>query len=85
MFDEINKMIEERFVGPDGEIIPYDEDCVCIANAVENLLSNDMAVKEHSVDFFDIFDNPGITIYCLSIAYICGDRLEHENYIVEAR
>ena len=80
---EINELIETRFTDNEGRIIKYDDNQVCIINAIDELLSNDMAVKEHSIDMDIVFENPGCELSYLSIAYICGDRLEHAVYIVE--
>lgn len=84
MFDKINEMIEERFL--DGDYIAiHDENSIHLADVLEEMLQNNEAITEYSVDYDETFDCPGCTIYYVSVAYIENGKLEHITYIAEAR
>ena len=84
MFDKIEKMIEERFV--DGDYIAInDENGVHITGVIEEMLKNDKAISDYSVNYDETFDCPGCTIYYVSVAYIENGKLEHMTYIAESR
>ena len=82
MFEKIDKMIDERFL--DGEHITlYDENSIRLDDVIEEMLKNDDTITQYDVNCEEVFDNPGITIYCLSIAYVENYTLEHFTYVVE--
>lgn len=81
MFDEIEEMIEARFTR-DNCIHKYDDNEVYITDAIAEMLSAEPSVSEYSIDMDIVFENPGCELSYLSIAYICGGRLEHNVCIV---
>ena len=85
MFEKINKMIEERFLDGEDYIAINDENGVHISEVIEEMLKNDEAISDYSVDYDETFDCPGCTIYYVSIAYIENGKLEHITYIAESR
>ena len=82
MFEKINRMIEERFL--DGDFIRlHGENGEHLSTVVEEMLENEATISQYSVDYDETFDNPGITIYYFSVAYVENGKLEHFTYIVE--
>lgn len=82
MFEKINKMIEERFL--DGDCITlYDKDGVHLAEVIEPMLEEEETISQYSVDYAEVFDSPGESIYYFSIAYIEDGVLEHFTYEIE--
>lgn len=84
MFEKINKIIEKRFFNGDYIAI-NDENGVHILEVIEEMLENDEAISDYSVDYDEVFDYPGISIYYVSIACIENGKLEHVTYIAESR
>lgn len=82
MFDEIEEMFEARFIH-NNCIHKYDNNGVHIVNAIAEILSAEFSVKEYSIDMDTVFENPDYEVSYLSVAYICGGRLEHNVYIVK--
>lgn len=84
MFEKINRMIKERFL--EGDYIAIrDKDSIHISEVIEEMLENDEAITDYSVDYDETFDCSGCTIYYVSIAYIENGKLEHMTYIAEER
>ena len=84
MFEKINKIVEERFL--DGDYISIrDKDGIHISAVIEEMLAKDEAIAEYNVDYDETFDNPGCTIYYVSVAYIENGELGHFTYIAEER
>jgi hypothetical protein len=82
MFEKIDKMIDERFL--DGEHITlYDENSIRLDDTIEEMLKNDDTITQYDVSCEEVFDSPGTTIYCLSVAYVENSALEHFTYVVE--
>lgn len=82
MFEKINEIIDERFL--DGyHITLYDKNGVHLAEVIEPMLEEDDTISQYSVDYAEIYDNPGVEIYYFSIAYIENGKLEHFTYEIE--
>ena len=75
MFEKINKVIEERYLDGD-HITLYDENGVHLANVIEPMLEEE-TISQYSVNYSEVYDNPGVTIYYFSIAYVEDGVLEH--------
>lgn len=79
MFEKISKVIDERYL--DGNhIILYDKNGVHLASAIEPMLEEEDAISQYSVDYYEVYDDPAVTIYYFSIAYIEDGVLEHFTY-----
>ena len=82
MFEKINKVIEERY--SDGEHITlYDENGVHLAEVIESMLERESTISQYSVDYPKVYEDPAVSIYCLSIAYVEDGVLEHFTYEIE--
>ena len=84
MFDEINEMIESRFMH-DDRILKYDENEIYITDAIAEMLSTEPSVSDYSIDMDIVFENPSCELSYLSIAYIYNGQLEHNVCIVEVQ
>lgn len=82
MFEKINKVIDERYLDGD-HITLYDEDGVHLAEVIEPILEEEETISQYSVDYSEIFDNPGMALYYFSIAYVEDGVLEHFTYEIE--
>ena len=82
MFEKINKVIDERYLDGD-HITLYDEDGVHLAEVIEPMLEEEETISQYSVDYAEVFDNPGESIYYFSIAYVEDGVLEHFTYEIE--
>lgn len=82
MFEKINKVIDERYL--DGDYIRlHDRNGVHLAEVIEPMLEEEETISQYSVDYAEIYDNPGVTIYYFSIAYVEDGVLEHFTYEIE--
>ena len=82
MFEKINKVIEERFIDRD-RITLYDKNGVHLAEVIESMLEEEATISQYSVDYNEIYDTPGMSLYYFSIAYVEGGVLEHYTYEIE--
>lgn len=82
MFEKINKAIDERYLDGD-HITLYDENGVHLAEVIEPMLEEEETVSQYSVDYSEIYDNPGMALYYFSIAYVEDGVLEHFTYEIE--
>lgn len=79
MFEKINKVIDERYL--DGDYITlYDENSVHLAEVIEPMLEEEDTISQYSVDYAEVLDTPGESIYYFSIAYVEDGVLEHFTY-----
>jgi hypothetical protein len=82
MFEKISKVIDERYL--DGDYISIrDKNGIHISDAIEEILAKDESITEYNVDYDETYNNPGCTIYYVSIAYIENGELGHFTYIAE--
>lgn len=82
MFEKINKIIDERYLDGD-HITLYDENGVHLAEVIEPMLEEEETISQYSVNYAEIFDSPGESIYYFSIAYVEDGVLEHFTYEIE--
>ena len=82
MFEKINKVIDERYLDGD-HITLYDENGVHLAEVIEPMLEEEETISQYNVDYAEVYDNPGVTIYYFSIAYVEDGVLEHFTYEIE--
>ena len=82
MFEKINKVIDERYLVDNDHITLYDKDGVHLAEVIEPMLEEEETISQYSVDYAEIFDSPGESIYYFSIAYVEDGVLEHFTYEV---
>ena len=82
MFEKISKVVDERYLDKD-HITLYDKDSIHLAEVIESMLEEEDTISQYSVDYAEVYDNPGVTIYYFSIAYVEDDILEHFTYEVE--
>ena len=82
MFEKINKVIDERYLNG-NHITLYDENGVHLAEVVETMLEKEDTISQYSVDYADVYDSPGETIYYFSVAYVEDGVLEHFTYEIE--
>ena len=83
MFEKINKVIDERYLVDNDHITLYDKDGVHLATAIEPMLEEEETISQYSVDYAEVFDSPGKSIYYFSIAYVEDGVLEHLTYEIE--
>jgi hypothetical protein len=81
MFEKISKVIDERYLDGD-HITLYDENGVHLAEVIETMLEEEETISQYSVDYAEVIDNPGMTLYYFSIAYVEDGVLEHFTYEV---
>ena len=82
MFEKINKVVEERYT--DGDYITlYDENGVHLAEVIESMLEEEDIISQYSVAYPKVYEDPAVSIYCLSIAYDDDGVLEHFTYEIE--
>lgn len=82
MFEKISKVVDEKYCDGD-HITLYDENGVHLANVIEPMLEEEDTISQYSVDYSEVFDSPGESIYYFSIAYIEDGVLEHFTYEIE--
>lgn len=82
MFERINKIIDERYSNEE-RITLYDKDGIHLAEAIEPILEKESTISQYSVDYNQVYDNPGIDVYYFSIAYVEDGVLEHFTYKIE--
>ena len=82
MFEKINKVIDERY-SDENHITLYDGNGVHLAEVIEPMLEEEETISQYSVDYAEIFDSPGESVYYFSIAYIENGVLEHFTYEIE--
>ena len=83
MFEKINKIIDERYLVDNDHITLYDEDGVHLAEVIESMLEEEETISQYSVDYSKVYDNPDVSIYYFSIAYVEDGVLEHFTYEIE--
>lgn len=82
IFEKINKVVDERYLVGD-HITLHDEDGIHLAEVIEPMLEEEETISQYSVDYAEVFDSPGESIYYFSIAYIEDGVLEHFTYEIE--
>ena len=82
MFEKISKVVDEKYLDGD-HITLYDEDGVHLAEVIEPMLEEEETISQYNVDYAEVFDNPGESIYYFSIAYVENGKLEHFTYTIE--
>lgn len=82
MFEKINKVVDERYLNGD-HITLYDENGIHLAEVIESMFEEEDTISQYSVDYSQIYDSPGATIYYFSIAYVEDGVLEHFTYEIE--
>lgn len=83
MFEKINKVIEEQFLGWGFVISWYNKNGELLTTVIEEMLKNEASISQYNIDFNEIFENSKITISYFSIAYIENGKLEHFTYTVD--
>ena len=82
MFEKINKVIDDIYLDGD-HITLYDNVGVHLAEVIEPMLEEEETISQYSVDYSEVFDSPGESIYYFSIAYVEDGVLEHFTYEIE--
>ena len=83
MFEKISKVVNERYLDGNYNITLYDKDGVHLAEVIEPMLEEEETISQYNVDYAEVYDNPGVTIYYFSIAYVEDGVLEHFTYEIE--
>lgn len=83
MFEKISKIIDNRYLEIGDHINLYDKDGIHLAEVIEPMLEEEETISQYSVDYAEVFDSPGKSIYYFSIAYIEDGVLEHFTYEIE--
>ena len=82
MVEKINRMIYGRYLDGD-HITLYDENGVHLIEVIEPMLEEENTISQYSVDYSQVYDSPGESIYYFSIAYVEDGVLEHFTYEIE--
>ena len=57
------------------DTIEEDQDTDCAEELIEQFMK-DNGIQQYKISVDDMFDNPGVDIYSLSVAYILNGELE---------
>lgn len=82
MEKKISELLEERFSGYNDVIIPYDENDVSVTEAIEELFEEN-GIEQYDTESIEAFENPGVTIDAVSVAWIEDGELHTYNFITE--
>ena len=82
MVEKINRMIYGIYLDGD-HITLYDENGVHLIEVIEPMLEEENTISQYSVDYSQVYDSPGESIYYFSIAYVEDGVLEHFTYEIE--